>query len=146
MNENNLRNVAKALRESTRPDLFNMKIYVWGEHRMNDPLLKTRYKEDFCGTPACALGHYAARKDLQDFLTVKPLKAWDGQDYPAVVYSDDVECDASYDDLDLRTHFEINYEEAEELFGAEGCVCAKTPEQAAAYIEYFIERKKNEQA
>lgn len=47
MNKERLLNVAKALRESTTPpDLFTMR-FVMRE----------------CGTPACALGHYAARGD-----------------------------------------------------------------------------------
>jgi hypothetical protein len=48
MHKERLLNVAKALRESKNPEDFSMAAYA------------------HCGTPACALGHYAARTDLQD--------------------------------------------------------------------------------
>ena len=52
-----LLNVVRALRESPKPKAFSMDWYGYGPN------------EAFpCGTPQCALGHYAAREDLQDFL------------------------------------------------------------------------------
>jgi hypothetical protein len=118
VNKDRLLNVARALRESPKPEAFYM-----GE-----------YAQD-CGTPACALGHYAHRVDLQDvfmlrdnlvFLCGAPIDAWETHyDY----YDDDV-CD----------HFGISVGQACELFSANGCGHAKTAIEAAEYIENFVER------
>lgn len=129
MNKERLLNVARALRESKNPELFTMRSFG---HR--------------CGTPACALGHYAAREDLQDAFTLNK----DG-DF----------CGASYDDPDdayelgmdsrrVLGHFRITKHQAWELFSEEGCGFAATPIQAAEYIESFVARNegapKNEEA
>lgn len=111
MNRERLLNVAKALRESPKPDKFGM-------HRYGT-----------CSTPMCALGHYAARQDLQDFLT---MRNW-GVAYAATNDS------ADYWDPETRQHFEISAGEAEALFGPEGCNDACTPLEAAEYIEHFVE-------
>jgi len=93
---------------------------------------------DSCGTPACALGHYASRGDLQKaFKLGDPsgtssyqfvvLRKWGGfVDYYAGAVLD---------------HFGIEYPEAGELFGGNGCGGAKTVKQAAKYIENFVKRK-----
>jgi hypothetical protein len=120
MSKENLLKVAKALRESTNPDLFEMGSY-------SHP----------CGTPACALGHYAARRDLQDFLKI---------DGAGLFYVPELRVQvgftrADYDDEYVCGHFGISTEEAEELFSTFGCNAAKTATQAAEYIERFAETR-----
>lgn len=107
-----LLNVVKALRETSRPERFDMG--RWG---------------GFCGTPACAIGHYAARRDLQRTFS---LSFWRGKlkvrgDRPAYP--------------EISTHFGITDMEATELFGTRGCLDAQTVDEAIPYIEAFVERK-----
>jgi len=107
-------NVARALREAPRPDRFNMESFG-----------------GFCGTPHCAIGHYAARQDLQKTfrlgLLTGDLKTHTGF--------------TSYSGSAICAHFQISKQEAAELFGPHGCGAAETPEQAATYIETFVARK-----
>lgn len=130
-----LLNIARALRESPEPEDFTMKRYF-----------------NQCGTPACALGHYVARTDLQsDF--------YHGRDGTirhrvyGIVW---------YDDPDIQAHFGINREECMELFASPGdetdeedadgnllvhdggCGRARTAIEAAEYIEAFVARKRAE--
>lgn len=109
MNKERLLNVAKALRESEHPERFTMRTIAHS-----------------CGTPACALGHYAARRDLQDaFILLKhgELRATG---------------DAASPFLAELEHFDISRAEEEKLFGVWGCNDAQTPLQAAEYIERFV--------
>jgi hypothetical protein len=102
MNKVRLLNVARALRESEHPEKFTMRELV-----------------NMCGTPGCALGHYASRGDLQDVFLI------DGYRMTTVGAG-------SIYDVTLA-HFG-----EDELFGALGCGEAKTPVQAAEYIERFV--------
>lgn len=113
MNKERLLNVSRALRESKNPELFTMARYGHG-----------------CGTPGCALGHYAARRDMQsDFILTNrgDLEASvEGlNEYQTVTAA-------------LR-HFDIDREQEEKLFGSNGCGNAKTPNEAAGFIEQFVE-------
>lgn len=111
MNTERLLNVAKALRESPNPEKFTMYTYGYG-----------------CRTPACALGHYAARADLQ--------LAFELNGYGSLV-SDGrfVHCDAPA----VLDHFGIRQDQADELFSARGgCGGAKTAVEAAEYVEKFV--------
>lgn len=119
MNKERLLKVAKALRESPKPKAFYMGRYGY-----------TSGDAEGCGTPACAMGHYAARRDLQ-----RTFKLSDGEltdnDGAVVWHSDHYACQ----------HFEITVSEALELFdGYEGCGKATTAKQAAKYIERFVAR------
>lgn len=108
MNKERLLNVAKALREARNPEAFTMRTIAHP-----------------CGTPACALGHYAARPDLQDAFILTSegtLVSTDGE---------------SPFEMELK-HFEISAEQEYELFGAWGCADATTPIAAADYIERFV--------
>lgn len=111
MNKERLLNVARALRESQVPGDFTMV-------RLVNP----------CGTPACALGHYAARTDLQDEYWIDAYGRFR-------CVSDDRGDDD--DDSDAK-HFGITSDESSELFGTEGCGEAKTAIEAAEYIEQFV--------
>jgi hypothetical protein len=111
MNKERLLNVAKALRESPSPSVFTMMKYGHG-----------------CGTPACALGHYAVRGDLQDVFALTEsgslVMAKDHLDY--------------YTLSPTLQHFGITREQEDELFGCHGCGNAQTPNEAADYIERFV--------
>lgn len=113
-----LLNVAKALRESPEPAYFTMSFYGHS-----------------CNTPACALGHYAARGDLQDTFIL------DSDGDVALMESGVM---VGFSGLPTRDHFDISRGEAYELFDVAGCGGAKTADQAAEYIERFVERKENE--
>jgi hypothetical protein len=127
MNKERLLNVAKALRESQHPDNFTM------------------CTVHTCGTPACAIGHYASRRDLQQFLQLPTrhyetkaniyvgpnamlIGAW-GATRPTDGWG-----------LDAQRHFEITEYQVEQLFGYDGCRGAKTANEAAEYIERFVAR------
>lgn len=114
MNKERLLNVARALRESKNPDKFTMSQLT-----------------NACGTPACALGHYAARRDLQDYYYIDA----DGEfQCPA----DDTT--GPEEDSDAL-HFGITADQSQELFGSHGCGNAKTAIEAAEYIEAFVARE-----
>lgn len=116
-----LLNVARACRETSAPQGFSMQRYG------NGPAGSIHRD---CGTPACAMGNYAFRTDLQDVFTLDldnafyPLRAKDHG--------------AHYDSLITLNHFGISTEEAEALFGPAGCNNAQTHEAAATYIEAFV--------
>lgn len=118
MNKQRLLNVAKALRESPDPTHFTMGVYGHA-----------------CGTPACAFGHYAERRDLQsEFILCCGLVSsvrHDGTREPWTTQS-------------VADHFGIGTEEVDELFAGDGCGEATTIERAAAYIERFVARKEQE--
>jgi hypothetical protein len=114
-----LLNVARALDESPNPRDFTMNVYTHD-----------------CGTAACALGHYAARADLQDAFRLVPdmeLVTADGNEI-------------GHWDFEVLDHFEINGLQAEELFAPSGCAGATTPAAAAAYIRGFVKRHGGENA
>jgi hypothetical protein len=130
--------VARALRESKNPEKFDMRKFGHS-----------------CGTPACAIGHYFARTDLQsEFVlssrgsiatTAEPLEPlWIGMRGGHTA---------------IRDHFGITEEQEDELFGDPiddddeenvfvrenaGCGNAQTAIEAAEYIERFCEHAKDE--
>ena len=104
-----LLNVAKALRESPRPMMFSMRRFVHS-----------------CGTPMCALGHYAQRLDLQRTFRLSNR---------CLMANGSV---ADFDGDEVKAHFGIKYDDAEKLFDAWGCNRAQTNIQAAEYIEDFV--------
>lgn len=118
-----LLNVALACRESPSPDRF---------HMGNDVHHK-------CGTPACAMGNYAARTDLQDFCSIREINVagepffemWIGESRAFCFWDSEENC----------SYFGITPTEGYALFYARGCGDAKTPNQAAEYIERFVARK-----
>ncbi len=132
-----LLNVAKALRESERPEFFTMGRFGFlpFERIVNSCKAVGTYAPE-CGTPACALGHYAARKDLQKTFTLSGNRcnaaklAPDGSGRVGVA----------------EKHFGISYREYLELFDSGGCGRAQTPKTAALYIERFVARKIKERS
>lgn len=120
MNKERLLNVAKALRESPAPDKFDMDMEL----------------HEYCGTPACAWGHYAARKDLQDVWVVKRRPT---SKYFEVLFADSGH-PADYCGESVIDHFGITWGDHTDLFDPGGCGGAETPIEAAEYIERFVAR------
>lgn len=108
-------NVAQALRDSPNPTRFTMCSY------------------GHCGTPACALGHYASRQDLQDEFY---LGAGEGE---GLVVNDRycIQAGVSCCGETIREHFGLNESEAFRLFNIFGCGSARTASAAADYLEKF---------
>jgi hypothetical protein len=119
MNKERLLNVAKALRESKNPEMFDMEYHVHHE----------------CGTPACAFGHYAARQDLQDAFKIVFDGGW--RSY-WIETTDGQNQNVWWDDDCVREHFDISDKQARLLFFSKGCGNAQTPTEAAEYIEHFV--------
>lgn len=122
MNKERLLNVARALRESKNPEQFTMLRHV-----------------NTCGTPACAFGHYAARADLQDEFSINTQEdpcrfAADGVYH----HRDGLKVPCGFDELAVLKHFDLSLAAVEDLFGGCGCNDAKTPLEAAEYIERFV--------
>lgn len=111
--------VAQALREAKHPEDFTMARYV-----------------NECGTPACALGHYASRRDLQKLLELCKDK-W--RDF-GIMYVGEPN-DAGIYDPKVLEHFGITENGSTELFGGVGCGDAKTPTEAADYIDAFVKNQ-----
>ncbi len=80
-----------------------------------------------CGTPACALGHWAAANP----------KRWRFDNYGLPFVARDFES-GTYSAVD---EFGISYDEADDLFGYAGCGEAQTAKEAARYIRTFVKRK-----
>lgn len=78
-----------------------------------------------CGTPACALGHWAvANPDRWSFACGTP--------YLILSASGVSRC--------AQSEFGLSWHESEEIFGSEGCDFAETAKQAADYIRDFVAR------
>lgn len=132
-----LLNVARALRESPAPKEFTMEHWF---HEVPDCTIK----EGSCGTPACALGHLALRKDLQTSFGY----GYDGYGWGfganltfrgEKVQFDDVRY--SEGGHPVLEYFGIDGFDFEALFGTEGCGRAKTTKAAAQFIERFVARR-----
>lgn len=148
-----LMNVAKSLFEADEVASFTMEAFFRfkdADGRLVDPSAYSNEDSEIprgtCGTPACALGHFAARTDLQRFLKPPPMfnPEYDLFNSGVPVYATDGE-PISIDDNDLEDYFGINWIEVERLFGADGCGGAKTPVAAAKFIERFVAKKIREQ-
>ena len=133
-----LLNVARALRESPIPNAFTMRTYLHGDS-YDEFYHDLDAKNWPCGTPACALGHYGARTDLQKTFKVKkvPSFSMDGSD-ALNVCSRANSYTISYNQSAVLNHFGIDSDQAENLFGPNGCGNAKTAIQAAKFIEKFV--------
>lgn len=144
-----LLNVARSLRESPSPKHFTMECLVHDEHTLATLVDYEFSDKGFCGTPACALGHYAARSDLQKLMKIRTKLT-------KTKYGDSIESDVAYvksgrsihvdEWKKINEHFGITQEESSDLFGWDGCNAARTPQQAAKYIERFVANKLKDQA
>lgn len=122
-----LLNVARALEESQIPEAFCMGFYGYATRDYN---AHSRHDEHPCGTPGCALGHYAARRDLQQAFILgqhNDILRTDGTDYHAY-----------YDGAYVLDHFGIDEQDARILFGENGCGDAQTAGEAARFIRAYV--------
>ncbi len=133
-----LLNVAKALIDEARwrkrnpprgsEDKFCMKRFV-----------------NACGSPACALGTYAHRRDLQRAFKIGEAgmafpRPWVTTAGGVAIYI----ADPSRSEGPVMEHFGLTLRETVKLFGERGCGRAKTEHEAAAYIRAFVKRKERE--
>lgn len=129
-NTKRLENVARALDDAEQVPflkrMFNMGLWSWGRGK-EEPCTGNYASTQNCGTPACAMGHYASRDDLQRTFYL---------DSHGDVVLTRSGVDSSV--TDFIKHFSLNGRTFEELFGGQGCGNAKTPGQAAKYIRRFI--------
>ena len=127
MNYERLLNVALACEDAAKNDHlrehFNMERFV-------------HYNE--CGTPGCAFGNYAARRDLQrDYKIVKKVAdEFAGSNVNVIEYNDTEGLGKS-----IGSHFDISRAQVEELFGVSGSggsVNQFDPIGVALYIRKFV--------
>ena len=137
-----LKNLERALRDAAERELkFHMGAWSYITADSKDAAGHP------CGTPACALGHYAARSDLQDDFELKHrmngiyLTEFGEKQikYEGVQRSRDGFIDCPFQAA-VR-HFGITREEASNLFSSSGCGEATTPTEAADFINGFILEK-----
>jgi len=119
-----------ANRESTAP--FSMHNWTWG--------LFAEQEHVSCNTPACLMGNYAARTDLQDTFFISARGNLELRSRPHRALTD--YWDVSFA---LRQHFDLTDEEVNDLFNGNGCDGAQEDRaKAIAYVEAFIARKLSE--
>lgn len=134
---NRLLNVATALREAPIEiaALFDMGKFGYGFRAHVVKYLTGKTKKRYnCKTPACALGHYAIRHDMQRTFALNVMGKLTRM--PPHNRHEIAFCDPR-----VKSHFGITAKESEYLFGTKGCGKAKTTEAAATYIEKFLIRK-----
>ncbi len=132
-----LQNVAKALSDAAKNEElvknFTMSMYGWDglDHNDADDLPK-------CGTPACAAGHYAARRDLQKkfVLSADPLYN------PGKVLLAKSRVRSDYDTEEFQKYFGITGKQSHSIFSINGCNYAKHPAEAAKFIRNFIKNNR----
>lgn len=128
----NLKKLPKVLREeAARRDALGDK------RKAGDAFDMESYGNVVCGTPACVLGTYAYRKDVQSEFCLRRDRVYGG----IGVFVKGTSEEASYDSDIVQEHFGLDYKETEELFGADGCDSAQSEEEAARFIEQFIADK-----
>lgn len=115
-----LLNVVRALRESPHPACFTMK--AWAHD---------------CGTPGCALGHYAYRTDLQSMFKLRATMCTTDGTYACIGFQSTAHPVETW-----AGHFGLSDAEVQELFSLEGCGNAQTALEAALYIEKFVDTAK----
>lgn len=95
--------------------------------KAGEPIYRQSLWQHPCGTPACALGHYAAHTPSR----------WKFGAYgqPHLSYVDGGPLESA------TIEFGISFDEAHLLFAADGCGEARTASEAANYIEAFIVNK-----
>lgn len=135
-----LLNVARASREHPVPERFSMNCYIHGDEfstRQNQDAVKRGgvTPKDWCGTPACALGTFASRTDLQRKFVI--LRGSGG--LPQLSFREG-EAKATYDSHASQDYFGLSYGQMSDIFGYDGCGGAKSPEAAALYIEAFVKK------
>ena len=113
-----LRECITALKRSPDPDRFTMETFYHDDDTNN-----------WCGTPACVLGHWAVMKASQEHSPGWKRMSRTDELIRAVAGREG-----------MRTVGGLTDDQVMELFGSIGCGNAETAEQAIAYIEAFIRR------
>lgn len=130
-NKERLLNVVRALHEDPDPENFTMAREVWGG-------MRSRFgARPECGTPGCAFGHYAARRDLQDAFAIDRQGAF-GASIREVTFGGEFGRGVYYCSDSVARHFGLSEGEIDDLFGPDGCGGAKTSVDAADYIENWV--------
>jgi hypothetical protein len=136
--EQNFRKCQQALRESPRPEAFSMECFIRGDC-WDARIGSDNVPQFWCGSPACVLGHYALRTDLQDVLILDQEALEEGEPCVKLKHNDQP---LTFSDYTFQEHFGLRTSgEAQLLFGPSGCGGAQTPEEAIAYIERFIQER-----
>ncbi len=125
-----LENLARILREAAARKLdFDMGQWGFAPDYDHD-------KDEYvgCGTPACALGHYAARRDVQGRfnLTKEGNVSILGRVTDSCLLNN------------AALHFGMSNDDAVKMFGGneyDGHNKAKTPAGAAQYVERYLARQ-----
>jgi hypothetical protein len=104
--------------EGVKPKQFDMTVYA---HK--------------CGTPACVLGHFAARKDLQKKFKFNHK----GDAFSAAVLLVKGGTAVYHEDDEVLEYFGITPAQSEYLFGCEGKNEHATPAQMRRQIRKFID-------
>jgi hypothetical protein len=138
MNKERLLLAARVLREAAKQrELDNDH-----QHHFN----MCRFVND-CGTPACVLGHYAVRKDVQELFALgrENIAQFAYSVRGELLYRKSTVHDyrpTDYCSLEVRGHFDVDEAECEALFGPMGCHDALTEEEAADFIEKCVAEDK----
>lgn len=98
-----------------------------------------RFAHPSCGTPACALGHYATHSRRWKLKRVE-VGPNDVALWPLLKQGSG----DSFTDANEEFALDVYANESQELFGAMGCGEAQTAKQAARYIRRFVKRKERE--
>lgn len=103
------------------------------KHKMNDePAYYQKMYVHACGTPACALGHYAMTPEARD-------RGWSLSNLDNLRFRGFL---ISYPDPQVLNEFGLTLDESFKLFGTQGCGKAKSARQASLYIRKFLKKKK----
>lgn len=140
MNVDRLMLVIRALEEAPHPERFTMKLYLHVDeaYYIDRPELKcaAKYEENWCGTPACALGHLAAREDLQNIMRIDaPTFSIRYREPDSDGYFEQAMCA----DTRLQEWFDLDKHDLMLLFDENGCGGAETPADAVKFIKHFID-------
>ncbi len=123
MNRENFEKLLKANREAPA-ELFDMALFCG----MPTP----------CGTPACLLGNYALRTDLQSTFFVCAAVHTSFR-CPGCLRATGHDETVWVDGNEVCEHFDITQKQAGRLFAEDGCNNARTDRDAAiAYLEHFM--------
>ncbi len=125
-----LTNLARIARDAQKAESLLSKVRRFTMHRWG----YGADKGETCGTPACLLGHYAARIDVQRRFSLR--KDGEVRTHGKGRYANSLIQRAA-------DHFGITFDDAHAMFGnsqAPGANQAKSPAGAAQYVERFIER------
>jgi hypothetical protein len=109
------------------------------EHRKNnEPAYDQCSVGHPCGTPACALGHWAAANPRRFIWNPR------AEEEGGSVISYKPDPSAGFYEMGSR-EFDLTSEQSTELFDGDGCGDARTGKAAARYIRKFVKRVEREQ-